>query len=91
LGILFGSPYGLIGDGIWGSELALLTDSDPVSKRCLGYETAHPALLTVLSKIVVFAIFVGRFLRNKLSAPGDKSTAKSDINLFELSSGYIFK
>jgi hypothetical protein len=32
LGILFGSPYGLIGDGIWGSELAQPTDSDPVSK-----------------------------------------------------------
>jgi hypothetical protein len=32
LGILFGSPYGLIGDGIWGSELVLPPDLDPVSK-----------------------------------------------------------
>jgi hypothetical protein len=29
LGILIGGPYGLIGDGIWGSELAQPTDSDP--------------------------------------------------------------
>jgi len=51
LGILFGSPYGLIGDGIWGSELAQPTDLDPVSKRCLGYETAHPALTALCQKL----------------------------------------
>jgi hypothetical protein len=43
------------------------------------------------SKVVVFAISAPKILRNKQSAPGDKSTASSDINLFELSSGYILK
>jgi hypothetical protein len=55
------------------------------------YETAHPALTPALSKVAVLAIFAGRILRNKQSAPGDKSTASSDINFFKLSSGYIFK
>jgi hypothetical protein len=54
--------------------------------RCLvdlsGAEQARtlcPALLTVLSKIVVFAIFVTSILWNKQSAPGDKSTARSAL------------
>jgi hypothetical protein len=51
LGILFGSPYGLIGDGIWESELVLPTDSDPVSRQCLGYETAHPELTALCQKL----------------------------------------
>jgi hypothetical protein len=46
---------------------------------------------SVLSKVAAFAIFAIQFLRNKQSAPGDKSTASSDINLFKPSSGYIFK
>jgi hypothetical protein len=45
----------------------------------------------VPSKVATFTIFVGRFLRKQQSAPGDKSTASSDINFFKLSSGYIFK
>jgi hypothetical protein len=40
---------------------------------------------------VVFATFGAKFLRNKQSAPGDKSTASSDINFFKPISGYIFK
>jgi hypothetical protein len=50
-----------------------------------------PALRSVPSKVAVFAIFVAQILRNKQSAPGDKSTASSDINLFKLISGYISK
>jgi hypothetical protein len=42
-------------------------------------------------KVVVFAISAPQILRNEQSAPGDKSTANSDINLFKLISGYIFK
>jgi hypothetical protein len=49
------------------------------------------ALRPFPSEVVVFAIFVERFLWFKQSAPGGKSTASSDINLFKLISGYIFK
>jgi hypothetical protein len=49
------------------------------------------ALRPFPSKVVVFAIFVERFLWFKQSAPDDKSTASSGINLFKLISGYIFK
>ena len=41
---------GLIGDGIWGSELAQPTDLDPASRQCLGYEPAHPALTALCQK-----------------------------------------
>jgi hypothetical protein len=51
----------------------------------------RPALRSVLSKVAAFAIFAAQILRNKQTAPGDKSTASSDINLFKLISGYIFK
>jgi len=53
-------------------------------ESCSRVEGAHefescPALRSVLSKVAVFAIFVAQFLRNKPSAPDDKSTARSAL------------
>jgi hypothetical protein len=64
LGILFGSPYGLIGDGIWGSELAQPTDLDPVSRQFLGYETAQPALTALCQKLRLSQFLERNFCKN---------------------------
>jgi hypothetical protein len=59
-----------------------LSEGQQVSVDLSGAKQARtlcPALLSVLSKVVAFAIFGAQILRNKQSASGDKSTARSAL------------
>jgi hypothetical protein len=62
-----------------GDILSRISSVSPAALVATEVRVFSPALHAAPSKIVAFAIFGAKFLRNKQSAPGDKSTAKSAL------------
>jgi hypothetical protein len=59
-----------------GDILSRISSVSPAALVATEVRVFSPALQSVLSKVVVFAIFGATFLRNKQSAPEYKSTAR---------------